>query len=485
MFNSKEKALHSTALQHRSAAGAETFSRAAASLPAVSAGKTNAGGQVVQRAIGFEYETNAGTYLAAGPLTMAQRQNPALPPGTNPLAKGTVIVGGMGGLSAKADLSAGGGSNLELETNHFPETAGGRNSLNNALKKLERFCNLLNNQAGNQPHFRSSHLATAFGGNAPVSNRYIHVTNAVNGNPQASVGIALDKLEKLMERTAGGPTGGPLAVPVGAPMSRIELGVQAANVADFGIVGDAPRHVRQGIVNYVAAYAGPPALPGGFPSAQLVGLSALILTYIVKGSSVGPLAYAKQIAPLMARTDFGSMFTQDIPPGEQAFLSAGGGVAFLAMMTQALLSAGVAGGMGVQLFGVDPANAPGAGLSGNLTRQAWVAGISQGNDLLTTPTFPHAAAGPQLFGLGAMGPHHEHVDPAGANVLAPVFELRRIRQGVLPHEFTEMAMGIFDHIVALNSAGPGAAHVPYNQVARNVKNPTKLQNLGYNIAGGI
>lgn len=436
---------------------------------------------VIQRDVGFEYETNADTYRALAPLTAAERQNAAMPAGVLPLPKGTVLIGNMAGLHAKSDLGgAGVGSNLELETDAFPETAAGRVALHRALKKLERFCLLINAKHMNQPQFRASHLAAAFGGTAGVGNLYIRALGNITGNPQASVGVRLDRVAELMERTVGGPTAGPHAPGGGAPITRLELGIQ--NAPDFRNVGDAPLRVRQGIANYVAAYAGAPALPGGFPSDALVGLCALMLSYIVRGQ-VGQM-YAKQIAPLMTRTDFGSIFNNDVPALERAFLSAVNGAEFIAMWTQILAYVGVAGGMAGQLFALEPASVAGMGfnISGSLTRQNWIRGISQGNDQLTPATFPSAPARPQLFGLGGMGAVHDNVGPGGA-IAAPILELRRMRQGVLPHEFTEIAMGLFDYVVALNSAAAGV-HPAYARAARPVKAVKNAQKLSYWLAGG-
>src|SRR5258705_7225911 len=71
------------------------------------AGRQNArvAAPVIQRDVGFEYETNVDTYLAAVALNNAQRQNgAAFPPAAQGLGKGNVLVTNMNGLHAKADL---------------------------------------------------------------------------------------------------------------------------------------------------------------------------------------------------------------------------------------------------------------------------------------------------------------------------------------------------------------------------------------------
>jgi hypothetical protein len=438
---------------------------------------------VIQRDIGFEYETNADTYLAAAPITLAERQTNAMPVGSAALVKGDVLIANMNGLHAKADEGGIIGSNLEMETDHFPETAAGRAGLHLALKNLERFCRLIDAKSANQPHFASGHLAAAFGGAAPVANRYIRKTGgAISGNPQATVGVLLARIEQLMELIVGGPSVGPNAIMgVGAapPLTRLELGAHGAP-ADFIAVGNAPGLVRAGINAYVLAHGG--GLPVGFPSDRLIGLCSLMYSYINIGSGLAK-TYAKQIAPLMARTDFGSMFGADIPVGENGFLSAGGGAEFVNMWTQ-IIAAGVGGGLGGPLIVNEPIVTAGLGLniSGNLTRLGWITNISQGVDQLTTANFPSAPEQPHLFGLGGLGGTHDAGTGPGVN--APIFELRRMMQGMAPHRFTEVAMGVFDYIVGLNNTAAGVVAPAYANVARPVKNVKLGQKFSYWWAGG-
>jgi hypothetical protein len=183
-----ERALHASRAGDRSTAAAQP---AAAPVP------------VVQRNIGFEYETNVNTYRAARALSDAERRtagafvngmgpNKAYPPQAQRLGKGTVVVADMDGAHAKSDVGGTGlGSNLEFETDPFPETLPGRAALSRALSTIERFCALIEAEADVTPHMRSSHLALAFGGKAPEPLHYIRVDLSVSGNPQATVGVRL------------------------------------------------------------------------------------------------------------------------------------------------------------------------------------------------------------------------------------------------------------------------------------------------------
>ena len=483
------------------------------------------GRRTLQRDVGFEYEVNRETYQANAPVSLANRRIPSL---GHPawslgptLGKGQVLVGNMGGVHAKTDLGgAWNDTNLELEIDQVPETAAGRNALLARLRTVEIFCSLLDDerQAGFH-HVSAAKFAAALGGNAPVANAYVHAWGGqTTGNPQATAGVRLDQLAQLMERAVGGPTAGPLAIGAHPPLSRLELGRTPANIADFGLIGDAPRLVRTGIGAYVTAGllgANPPA---GFPSPELVGLCALILPYIVRAA--GPaVACAKQIAPLMARTDFGQIFANDVPGAETAWLQGMGAARFRGMWTCILNAAGVGGGLAAPLFAAEPAAALGAELPAAMTRAQWLNSIAANNDLLTSANIPAVAAAPltlaqaqvltasgnvavlpanagapatlaqtnwltqhrqaQVFGLGGVAGAHDVVNPGPGALNAPIIELRRMLQGVNPHDFTEMALGIFDYIRALNATAPGAVAAPYQRTHRGVAAPSLAEQVNF------
>jgi len=97
--------------------------------------------QMVQRAIGFEYEVNRETYKAPGRLSAGERQGyPAMrPANAGPtLGKGNTLVDGLGGgLSAKTDLGGNwNDTNLEFEIDPVDETPAGRARLALALAQL-------------------------------------------------------------------------------------------------------------------------------------------------------------------------------------------------------------------------------------------------------------------------------------------------------------------------------------------------------------
>jgi hypothetical protein len=469
--------------------------------------------------VGFEFEVNRNTYLANGSLSNAKRKTPALgdPPWHSgmTLGKGLTLIDGLNGVHAKTDL---GGTwndtNLEMEVDPVPETANGRAALERRLRKVEVLLGFIESQrnAGFY-HISVRHLAAGIGGNAHHPHTNIYAAGAqTSGNPQATAGIRLDQVATMMETTLGGATGGPQQL-LGAPgLDRIELG--AASQGDFSVVGDAPRHVRDGIQAYEAkAYA---HRPQGFPSAGLIGLCSVMLPYIVQAGA-GPVAFAKVIAPLMARTDLGSMYMNGVPEAERTYFAAVTGDRWRLMWRDILTRAGVAGGIDQPLFVADPTAAQGARLPSALSRRQWLDGILDGEDRLTsehiapirttyqlTPSQVNllerlgddtgvVGANPtpeqadklteyretQLFGLGGMGDKHENVGPG---VDAPIFELRRMLQNIDTHHFTEMALGVFDYLAALNNSAPGDAAPVYQKANRNVSRPGRMEKMRFKMA---
>jgi hypothetical protein len=90
-----------------------------------------------------------------------------------------------------------------------------------------------------------------------------------------------------------------------------------------------------------------------------------------------------------------------------------------------------------------------------------------------------------MFGLGALGAGHDVVNPGAGALNAPVFEMRRMMGGGMlgigVHGFTEQALGVFDYVRALNSAGAGVHPAAYTRSARPVSVPTNSQRLRFAI----
>ncbi|GAA4923841.1 hypothetical protein LX16_5330 [Stackebrandtia albiflava] len=417
---------------------------------------------VAQRDIGFEYEVNRETYQAATSPRGSDRGRSCaeLPPWAVPgaLGKGDVIVGGMGGVHAKVDE---GGlwrtTNLELEIDPVPETSAGRRVLVTRLFRVVQFCALLDARfRDGERHVSAGAMAEVMGGDAPTPLRHMYVSGDVTeGNPQATAGIRLDRLATFMEQTVGYSRAAKAADDAaGRPRSptRLEPG-WIGSPAEPHRMGDAP-----GLIEAACqALAAERLVPQGFPSRSLVGLAGLILVYLQKAGRYN-MEYAKQVAPLLARTDFGSMFVGDLPRAEAAWLRGDITGRWLRIFSHAL--AGVPGDLDSEVFAHTPGDTERAGFTLELTRRHWLAQIARGMDLLTSHRFPAARPGEDhlktaarratLQGMGGLRDTHDSVGPSG-NVAAPVFELRRIRPNRTAPEFAEIALSLFDHVRALNA----------------------------------
>jgi hypothetical protein len=435
------------------------------------------------------------------------------------LGKGNTLVDGLGGgLSAKTDLGGNwNDTNLEFEIDPVDETPAGRAKLALALEQLELFAQLIDREEQRgYPKVSAYHLAAATGGASRVHHAYIvAATSPTRGNPQATAGVRLDQVAQLMEQGVGGHTG--LPSPLVAP-ERYELGA-GSSTSDFLTVGEAPMMVRSGIMDFLddrkANKKRKP--PKGFPSPSLVGLCSLMLTYMIKAGGPQAVAYAKQIAPLMARTNFVGMYNA-VPQQERKWLQAIKPPRWEGLWDYVLEAGNLSKDAGAPLFTADPNAAEGSRLT-FLTRWWWIIGLPKGYDLLTTddlatldldapgaplskeqagrlnatqdpslageegkpPTDEQAAylrnfRAHQLFGLGGFGEKTEAV--GGGAVQAPIFELRRLMQSIDAHQFTEMALGVFDYITALNATDAGQQAPAYqrgNQAAPVMTGKQKRQ----------
>jgi hypothetical protein len=441
-------------------------------------------GAVLQRDIGFEFEVNHMAYQSDRTLTWKDRgQRAERPRGATNLPKGSVLVGNMGALHAKTDVaSMNRGSNVEFEIAHQPETDEGRARLVEALATLERACALLETERSRgRRHVPATKLRAAFGGATGGENRYIAVDGEpTTGAPQATVGIRLERVGGLMENTIGSAVKDDEM-----PRDRFALGGMRGD--QFSAIGRTPGLVRDGIHAY-AEQAGE-ELPEGFPSSALVGVCALLLSYIRAGAA-GRQIFLKGMAPLLARTSIGSIMAGDLSDAERLFFEHEGGARFVALWGHILATAQL-GELDVPLIALDPSEGEGMELPTALSRRSWLAALAgpEHVDQLTAEHVPAVAedglltaaqakvlredhddreaveGGPittlraqrltthrreNLEGFGALGTAHDTVGGVD-RVRAPVFELRRMI-AMDTHEFAEMALGLFDYVVALNGA---------------------------------
>jgi hypothetical protein len=212
-------------------------------------------------------------------------------------------------------------------------------------------------------------------------------------------------------------------------------------------------------------------------TASLKGLLSLIAVYVTMAEQY--VNYPKAIAPLMARTDFATMFRL-LPPQQQAILMKNNQALWLELVQDALPGKVLT----AQFFPPLPAGQPARPFTLDLTRQDWLRGIAAGTDLLTEKGYLERAqqafrAAPwsrgawqtlrarqkestELQGLGGLGAKTETVGGGRSvplvgkerQVQAPIIELRSLlyeQSGYIAYDrITEVAVNLLIYLRNLN-----------------------------------
>jgi hypothetical protein len=188
-------------------------------------------------------------------------------------------------------------------------------------------------------------------------------------------------------------------------------------------------------------------------SKSLQGLAAMALAYMSqarRGFNGGAYPYVKAVTILLARTDFSAMF-QMLPDEERNYYSANH-----AKFSEAIL--GVIGSFTGK--GADPMfpkgfhNVPNEPKKGiwqmPLTLDQWLTSIPQGTDLLST--FRQPAQKDKFESLGALGAKTDKVRTGDDNgsLNAPVFEFRKVKQQMPVAEWGVFGRSVFDYLEMLN-----------------------------------
>jgi len=420
----------------------------------------------IQRNVGFEFEARnqveemnnnmSGPQIAG--TTLIQPNEVA----NGTLAKGNVIANGA---NFELQVDEGADFHLEFVTTGvgFPETSTGRDNLEATITAMETLGNEIIakgktpgtrlNWGGNTPKrvLRTNELT---GGAATLPERIIHPSATISAEPQTTAGIRLDQLPALMDNMAS-PTGESQKVRQKRGPARSTLAAKS-NVQDTSALREGPPAARQAIDNYKTQLkATGTAVPPKFGSESLVGLMALIYTYLKK--AIAPVTtYPKSLFPLLGITDFGTMFGM-LPADDRilftttpqhfvninlnaAGMGGSGGTAFFA------------GGLAAQFTGMTVLQTQNAvAILGLITRQSWLSGIPTNSDQLSNAVSGGGA------GLESMGKYNHGEQVGDTHLLrkdtvtdAPILELRRMAGGVGLHNWTDFALDVFDFIVKLN-----------------------------------
>jgi hypothetical protein len=434
---------------------------------------------VIQRAVGFEIETNWRVYNYDqtknnnGPLKNVQKREyfeAGWPPAylTNNLAKGDTIIRGNH-FELQVDELPSGGKDLEFVTTlpAFDETQAGRDAADTTLTAIETLAGRL----VNSQYWAIEPTDLGVGGvNTPTAVMRRNTTRGMNGSPQTTGAIRLDRIPTLFETI--GTKAGDLDPSKAEGRTRlmgvsdgqnpptqtdIEKGIQA------GILGDAPAAARQALANHQQRFS--ERFAGWWPrytrqaniaeaiklnSSELIGLVSLAVTYLQIADRAQP-SYVKKIAPLMARTDFARMF-QLLPQHERQHFQ-DHKESWVRLVLEA---AGLPGTGSTPVLSHGIGSNPQQDILHWVTRDAWLRGIVSGRDLMSTAGFaaqyPNEPGGAEFEAMGRKGAATEQVGPNAATA-APIFELRRMKGGVDYLEWKPLLLRVFDFLKKMNNPG--------------------------------
>jgi hypothetical protein len=381
------------------------------------------GNQVIQRAVGFEFETNY--------KVERKKKNFSFKP-YQPLKKAEVIEK-YKGFRMEADERSGGDSVIEFVVDP-PVAENQRQKLadillrlyivGKALDELNRSKSFQLNEATKLPKHEVFRITPSRVG--------------LLANPQVTGGVSYDKLITLLSEIGGGKNNAPIKHQQAAS-DLVNLGKsQPGKAASRGRIS------------------------GG--SAKFQGLIAFLTSYILFGKkrneTYPPLNYAKLISnEILLRTDFGSMFQKldslDRYQWEQqpnlfvARVLISAGLDYPKDADIPVLERGVRKSQDTKSKNYNKLldNA-----ATRLTRREWLIGITKGQDLLSSYHVPKLKD--ELEGLGALGPKTDYVGDdspfLASSGMGIIMEFRNMKRAEKLEKWMPLALRIFDYIVALN-----------------------------------
>ncbi len=388
---------------------------------------------VVQRAIGYEFETNFKVEKQRGGFT-------GLFSPYRKMQKMETIKNYTEGFKMEADENTTLGSTIEFVVDP-PVQENNRGKLVSIMNKIHQVAGQID--AG-KAHPDVPVALNTLTGDATHANIRITPTNTgLTSNPQVTGGVSFDKIISLLSEMGGGSASAPMAhrgaaieLEAMAPQAPLQSAVRGASVLG---------------------------------TAEFKGMTAFLTTYIRFGQkqtpTYPPLNYTKLVSnSLLLRTDFASMFKKLNPDEQEQYVR--DPASFVDVIMSAADPTNKSADLPVIERGVRKSYRPTSkdytklvnSPATRLTRRQWLTGITQGVDLLSTHHMP--ALQSELEGLGALGPTTDKVGGEGAPVapLGPkdkgsgiVMEFRNMRKNVPFGNWSPMALGIFDYLSELNS----------------------------------
>ncbi len=255
----------------------------------------------------------------------------------------------------------------------------------------------------------------------------------MKANPQVTAGVRLDQMAKIFAH---------LGEPNTADKSYRQVAYDLSSAGGQGLLKKSEQAANK--------------IEG---SASLKGLATQIICYLKAGALTENFkgenytnnqaySYAKLIGKIMARTDFGSQFKLLPPEDRQRFEN--DPQSFVTM----ILDVAEVGDGNTNVFErkirFDPQDPNKGVIDIPVTRNLWLINIPQGQDMLTKKMI--AEHGQDLSRrLGAMGAMGDQTDQVGPNnVPAPIVEFRQVKQQMPYTDWGPFAVRVFEYLTELN-----------------------------------
>ncbi|XWX03203.1 hypothetical protein VZO05_11895 [Aggregatilineales bacterium SYSU G02658] len=258
--------------------------------------------------------------------------------------------------------------------------------------------------------------------------------NAQNmkANPQVTGGIRLDQMQTLFKQLGQPNTADPQHQHVlGLLTGMGGAGLMGSSGAAADAVGGSDK--LKGLATQLIAYL----KAGSDPLIQTMGFSA--------GRAFD---YAKLIGKLMARTDFASQFKMLDPQERQPFEQ--NPQTFVDLILNAAGMTGTDNTLVFERAIKNQAGDPSKGVFNfPVTRKDWLWMIVQGTDQLSSKAMPQWKD--ELEGLGALGGKTDSLASGERGVVA---EFRTVQQQMPYTQWRQFAIDVFAYLAQLNSASP-------------------------------
>jgi len=258
--------------------------------------------------------------------------------------------------------------------------------------------------------------------------------------PQMTAGVRLDRMIPLMKAMSKNRN-----LPGPQELLNKPTGEGAEKIAR--LMREATKRAEE----YFASLSVPEKTAPGMN--QFAGTIALLGLYALLGKEHGQLEYAKELSPLMARTNLGKL-----PASVRTHGKLGRGVMYVANIPE--------GDLDQKLFRQGFSD----GSFGGPTFRAWITGIKRGDDPL------RAFSGDQMSNLDRLegvGPTTLNFDTFEEDFEAQglIVELRGMQEG-LPHDkWPTLAYHLREYIVHLNSSTDGGGYQTSNAYPTPVPAP--------------